>query len=99
MEFYKVIFEQLGGNRFKAMTGAKNFCYSEKENFLSFSIGKNSKGINRVKITLTAADDYTMQFASVRGTNYKVKKTVEGVYSDMLQDVFTMETGMYTRLF
>lgn len=99
MEFHKVIYDQLGGNRFKAMTGAKNFCYSEKEKFLSFSIGRNSKGINRVKITLTAQDDYTMQFASVRGTNYNIKKTVEGVYCDMLQDVFTMETGMYTKLY
>ena len=99
MEFYKTIFDQLGGNKFKVMTGAKNFCYSTEENFLSFSIGKNEKGINRVKIILTPADDYTMQFAYVRGTNYKIKKTVEGVYCDMLQDVFTKETGMYTKLF
>ena len=98
-DFARTIFEQIGGHKFAVMTGAKNFCYSEKEHFLSFSIGKNNKGINRVKITLTPADDYTMQFAYIRGANYNVKNTVEGVYFDMLQDVFTMNTGMYTKLF
>lgn len=98
-EFARTIFEQIGGHKFAVMTGAKNFCYSEKEHFFSFSIGRNSKGINRVKIILTPADDYTMQFAYFRGANYNVKKTVEGIYCDMLQDVFTMNTGMYTKLF
>ena len=98
-EFARIIFEQIGGHKFAVMTGAKNFCYSEKEHFLSFSIGRNNKGINRVKIILTPADDYTMQFFYIRGANYKVKAEVEGVYCDMLQDVFTMNTGLYTKLF
>lgn len=97
-DFAKIILDQIGGHKFVVMTGAKNFCYSEKEKFLSFSIGRNSKGVNKVKITLTPWDDYTMQFAFVRGTNCKIKATVEGVYCDMLQDVFTMNTGLYTKL-
>ena len=36
--------KQLGGNRFIAMTGAKNFAVGPKG--MSFKIGRNSKSLN-----------------------------------------------------
>ena len=62
-------------------------------------IGKNSKGINHVKITLMLSDDtYKMDFGRIRKLDYKVVRSVTGVYADALRDVFTEVTGMYTSL-
>ncbi|EFE7250305.1 hypothetical protein F9V24_27190, partial [Escherichia coli] len=56
------ILNQLGGNRFIAMTGAKNFtCFDENgESGLCFRLPSNfaMKGINLVKIKLTFSDTY-----------------------------------------
>jgi hypothetical protein len=95
------ILKQLGGNKFIVMTGAKNFYKGvddQKQPFIGFKIGKAKNQINYVKIILTGRDDYTMQFLSIRGSKLKVVREVEGVYNDMLQDVFTTNTGLYTHL-
>ena len=92
----KTILQQLGANRFIAMTGAKNFAFDSK--YMSFKIGRNSKGINHVRIAHNAKDLYDMEFGfnSVKG--YKVKKKVKDVYADMLSKIFQKYTGMRTRL-
>ena len=92
----KTILQQLGANRFIAMTGAKNFAFDSK--YMSFKIGRNSKGINHVRIAHNAKDLYDMEFGfnSVKG--YKVKKKVKDVYADMLPKIFQKYTGMRTRL-
>ena len=89
--------KQLGGNRFIAMTGAKNFVVGPKG--MGFKIGKNAKNVNYVIIDLDRGKDlYDMyfNFVSVRGV--KVKSKVKGVYADQLQKMFTKHTGMYTSL-
>ncbi len=96
------ILEQLGGRRFIAMTGAKNFV--GEENALSFMIGRNYRQINHVRIYLNALDLYEMTFSQVRKNRFNevVYKQIENftdVYFDQLQDLFTKATGMYTRLF
>lgn len=100
MEIAKTILKQLGGNKFTVMTGAKN--YVAHKDALSFRLpgnGKlNGKTVNYVKITLTPLDLYDVEFGYIRGMNYKVLKTVEGIYFDMLQDVFTRNTGLDTHL-
>ena len=92
----KTILQQLGANRFIAMTGAKNFAFDSK--YMSFKIGRNSKGINHVRIAHNAKDLYDMEFGfnSVKG--YKVKKKVKDVYADMLGTMFKKYTGMNVRL-
>tara|TARA_B100000287_G_scaffold202436_1_gene191155 strand:- start:693 stop:1022 length:330 start_codon:yes stop_codon:yes gene_type:complete len=92
----KILLQQLGGNRFIAMTGAKNFAFDSK--YMSFKIGRNSKGINHVRIAHNAKDLYDMEFGfnSVKG--YKVKKKVKDVYADMLGTMFKKYTGMNVRL-
>lgn len=99
MQVANTILQQLGGNRFIAMTGAKHFVGSS--NSLQFSIGRGAKDkINKVKITLDEGQDlYSMEFYYFRGMNYKkIGKAEEGLYFDMLQERFTDRTGMYTQL-
>ena len=93
--------KQLGGNRFIMMTGSKNFGVCTKGS--GFKIGRNSKGVNFVRIDLKN-DLYNMEFIQLRkkrgsmDVNMKVLKRVKGVYADQLQSVFTKHTGMYTSL-
>ena len=92
----KTLLQQLGGNKFKMMTGAKNFGIDGKS--LTFSIGRNSKGINFVRIKLTSMDLYDIQFAQLRMGQVKVKSTAKRVYGDQLGKVFKKHTGMNVRL-
>ncbi len=89
---------QLGGPRFNMMTGANSYIRDEQKNTLRFKIGRNSKGVNLVTVTLNPSDTYTMEFASYRALTVKVKATVSGIYGDQLQSIFTQHTGMYTSL-
>lgn len=106
-----IIFQQLGGNKFVAMTGAKYFIFGE--NKLQFSIGRNASRTNRVVIVLDPDDTYTIKFIKYTPYSFKIRKdgsfketpeseqTIEeysGVYADLLQNVFTQVTGLYTRL-
>ena len=92
------ILETLGGNKFRVMTGAKNFMGFS--NGLVMKIGRNSSNSNYLKITLNSMDLYDMEFAKVSRMGEKKSVTeYSDVYNDMLTDVFTKHTGMYTKLF
>jgi hypothetical protein len=93
---YETILKQLGGNRFVAMTGAKNLGTNGKD--LSFSIGRNAKKVTHVHIKLTSMDLYDVEFINMRGAKRKVIKKVKGVYGDMLPKIFKKYTGMNVRL-
>lgn len=109
----QTIYEQLGGSKFTAMTGAKEFV--SDGNKLRFRIGKNASKANKVVITLDWDDTYTMTFSKFTPYSCKLnhkdltfKETQEsdkiiaeykGIYCDQLQEIFTQVTGMYTRLF
>jgi len=99
----KTILEQLGGGRFIAMTGAKNLIAGAGEDrSLTFRLPKSKDGINAVKITLDPSDTYTVRFFRIgdRRTAYaQTDKSVhEDIYADMLQELFTRVTGLYTHL-
>ena len=93
------IIQQLGGlGRLKAMTGAKQFSCSENENgeaFVVFKIGRNSRMVNYVKITLNGLDLYDTEYSRITIKSYKVKSESKGIYNDMLKDDFETATGMY----
>ena len=98
MSISKTILEQLGGNKFRVMTGAKNLMGFE--NGLVMKLGRNSSNSNYLKITLNSMDTYDMEFAKL--TRMGEKKSVteyNNIYNDMLTDQFTAHTGMYTSLF
>jgi hypothetical protein len=90
------ILQQLGGNRFRVMTGAKNFIGGKTS--LSFRLPKANRGINGVYINLEPSDTYKVEFVRVQKSQRKVVETCEDVYCDSLQDVFTSVTGLHTRL-
>lgn len=68
------------------------------------SLARNKTSANRLKIILDEdTDTYTMYFYRQTLTKYadiRVKEITkyEGVYFDMLQQIFTDVTGLYTRL-
>lgn len=100
MTVAKTILEQLGGGKFAVMTGASNFLGDASS--LSFRLpgggGYCKDGINHVKIELTAADDYTVTFTRIRGTKITEVAKLDGIYNDMLMDVFENHTGLYCTL-
>tara|TARA_R100000008_G_C3575401_1_gene164908 strand:- start:1479 stop:1808 length:330 start_codon:yes stop_codon:yes gene_type:complete len=91
-----ILLKQLGGNRFIAMTGAKDFAFSDK--YMSFKIGRNSKGINFVRIAHNSMDTYDMEFGFISMKGHKVKSKAKGIYADMLGQVFKKHTGLNVRL-
>jgi hypothetical protein len=92
------LLNQLGGNKFIAMTGAKSFVNNRSGRSLTFRVPKAKNGINLVKIKLTGSDLYTLEFYKARGADFKLVSKKDGVYNDRLQYVFTKETGLYTSL-
>lgn len=102
----ETILSQLGGNRFRAMTGARNFIYAELDGnvtlrfWLPGSLTRNR--INRVAVRYNAgSDDYTMTFEKARKVRgLPTLKTVSeshGVYCDQLVPFFESATGLDTR--
>lgn len=108
MEIAKNILQQLGGNKFLAMTGSKNLM--SDGNKLHMTLPKNMSKANRLTITLDPNDTYTMRFfkftpgklntKTFEYVDHKEKdmKVYDGIYADQLQYIFTSITGMYTRL-
>jgi hypothetical protein len=101
-----IILDQLGGKKFIAMTGAKDFLALDGKLYgIRFAIGRNYAGVNRVEITLNESlDVYNMEFykqsisRKTFDVSHKTVKKFEGVYCDQLQELFTSVTGMNTRL-
>jgi len=97
------ILKQLGGNKFMAMTGAKEFGFCSRG--LGFKIGRNSSKANYVQINYDQGKDlYTVIFTKNTFSNKTFEMTIkelgkfEGVYCDKLQEIFTNFTGMDTHL-
>ncbi|HWI02383.1 MAG TPA: hypothetical protein VNT52_00895 [Acidimicrobiales bacterium] len=97
MQVAQTILEQLGGNRFIAMTGARQIVAGP--DFLQFGIGRGAReGINRVRVTLNCNDFYDVAFYKIRGVDVREVALVENVDGLGLRHVFTEQTGFDTRL-
>ena len=97
MQIAQTILNQLGGNKFIVMTGSKNFVAGE--NYLRMKLTRNKIKAQYLTITLNSMDTYNMCFFSVdKELNRTTKASIEDVYCDMLQDIFTQHTGLYTHL-
>lgn len=95
-EIAKIILTQMGGNKLKAMVGAKDLVAIQ--NGLQFRFMR-SNGINMVRVVLDeGADLYNMEFISIHGGSIKQKAYHEGVYCYQLTSIFEKETGLYTSL-
>lgn len=95
----ETILAQLGGTHFVAMTGASSFAGSNDG--LTFRIPRNNKNrIFGVRIKLDPTDTYTVEFlkSNPRTLDVKTFKRYTNVYCDMLPEIFTEVTGLYTSL-
>ena len=97
----KTIMEQIGGRRFAAMTGSKDFI--DMGNGLRMSLARNKTSANRLDIIYDGgADLYNLRFYrktfSKKTFEVKVKDIAkyEGIYFDRLQSLFTEVTGLRT---
>jgi len=98
IEIAQTIAQQLGGARFRAMTGAKNLLAIDAGLQFQLPAGFASNKATHVRITLTAADLYTMRFLSVRKCQVIERGQVCDLYADQLAREFTEATGLYTSL-
>ena len=91
------IYRQLGGNRFRVMTGAKMMVSTE--NGIRMRIGRNKTNANFMEVSLNSLDLYDVTFAKLtKMGEMKSVKEYENVYNDMLVSIFESHTGMYTTL-
>ena len=95
-EIAQTILQQLGGNKFIAMTGAKNLGFTDKG--LQMKIGRNAKGVTHVIIELTSMDLYDIEFVKVRAMKRTTIKKLKGIYADQLGEIFKKYTGLNIRL-
>lgn len=98
MQVAETILQQLGGNRFIAMTGARNFVGRPASLTFALPGRMTTNGANRVVVELTSDDLYTVEFLRVRGLNLSTVGEVSGVYAESLRAVFEQETGLRTSL-
>lgn len=87
------ILQQLGGNKFIAMTGARNFIKIPEG--VKFRIMKAKDGINSIVIKLNDKDLYDILFMK---DFIKTISKADDVYGDQLQSTFTENTGLDTHL-
>lgn len=98
MQVAHEILRQLGGKKFLAMTGAKNVVGDDSMLMFSLPNKLAARGINKVRITLTPADTYLVEFFNIRGTRVTPIDSVDDVYCDNLTDIFEDRTGLYVNL-
>jgi len=110
-EIANTIRQQLGNLAF-SMVGAKDLMSFNEEAGagLMFKIGRNSKKVQWVKITLAPSDTYSVEFSRITprrlnkktlthsGGEKKILSKMDGLYTDMLKPVIEEATGMYLSL-
>jgi len=104
----ETIIDQLGGNKFIAMTGSKNFVWDDKNLTLTFALSglaqKKAKG-NRIKIQYDYNQDlYNMSLCKYFSPTLKrilekrdlweVRASVNGIFFDQIQEFFCEWTGL-----
>ena len=94
MNTANTILNQLGGNKFIAMTGAA--CYSDGNTLVAKF--KGSKVANIMYVTLNDADLYDVKICKFKGFDVKLVKEVNNAYADMLIAIFENTTGLRTSL-
>lgn len=92
-----VILQQLGGQRFCTMTGAKDMLATGDG--LQFKVGRNAMNVTAVVVTLDVSDLYTVQCYTGRGLSMKpAGEPVTMVDAASLRGVFESSTGLRTSL-
>lgn len=90
------ILNQLGGNKFIAMTGAT--CYHDNNGKTLIAKFKGSRVANIMSVTLNETDTYDVRICKFKGLEIKEVKTVNGAYCEMLKPIFEQTTLLRTSL-
>lgn len=94
----ETILEQLGGQRFLAMTGACDLVASDRSLVFRLPANLVRGGGNKMEITLDSSDTYTLTLFRVRGAEIAVLDQATGVFAAELQNAFRHMTGLDTHL-
>jgi hypothetical protein len=89
------IYEQMGGRKFTAMTGAT---LTTTHQALHIVIPRAKNGITHIRITLNGMDTYDVVFYALKRLSIRVVSEVNDVSADQLQDIFERETSLYVTL-
>ena len=95
------ILQQLGGSgKVNAMLGrpAMHYGTSSAGPYLSIKFKSPHRGPNHVKITLTPADTYNVEFSKVVKYDLKPAGTYTDIYAEQLRPLFERVTGLYLSL-
>lgn len=91
------ILAQLGGTRFRVMTGARDFLGSDRA--LICRLMRNERGVTHLRVTLTDADVYHVEALRVnRHGDTTVVDQADDVYNDQLVEAVERITGLALRL-
>ena len=99
-EVGKIILEQLGGSKFRFMTGVKEIRFTNSG--IKMNLPVNNSKANRLYIKLNSMDTYDMIFNSewldkkLWETKSNTKAKFENVYCDQLRSIFEKVTGYTT---
>lgn len=99
MKVAETILEQLGGNKFLAMTGAHSL--TKADDALTFKLpnGIAEHGINCVRVSLMrSADAYRVEFIKIKGTTVKKVFDLEHIGAASLKFSFEYTTGLRSNL-
>lgn len=94
-EIARAILNQLAGSqqRLIAAVGAKDFWILD--NGITFRIMRNAGKVREVRIILSSDDTYCMEFGNIRGMEWKVRNSFEGLHAEQLKPVFEQTTELY----
>ena len=98
IEVANTIIAQLGGEKFLAMTGAKDIFAMEEGVTFKIPGTMTRNNINYIRIFLDPSDTYTVEFWKYEKMRGNKLAEHSMVYDDQLQDIFTAETGLDTHL-
>lgn len=94
----QTILSQLGGNKFVAMTGASRFVEGERSLYFSLPSSARARNkANRVRISLTATDEYDVSFFRVRGIECKPIENFRCTVGSLIP-AFIARTGLQVTL-
>lgn len=97
MNVANTILNQLGGNKFIAMTGAKNFIGTDIG--LHFTLPKSAGNkITKVVINLDPTDTYTVKFGNIQKSFFKIVSSFNDVYCDDLVSLIESQTNLLLSL-
>ena len=90
---YQDIFQQIGGNKFLAMTGSKVKYYGYDKNgyvYLMFQLSRNKSKAQFLKIQLNGKDLYNMEFTRIKKTLNKEYSAIGiKIYDEKIENIKT----------